>query len=87
MLYSIEMFGCSVYWHLDYIMEKLFCSWSIALRPQKLGLLGMGAQDVHLNFDTAHELWILSVVYWLHKCFKTTFGFVMVRRQETVCVN
>ena len=26
-----------------------------------MGLLGMGAQDVHLNFHTAHELWAAAV--------------------------
>ena len=45
--------------------------WSVALRPQKLGLFGTGAQDVHLDFHTAPELCmgrgLVEVLLYVHR--------------------
>ena len=44
---------------VDACMDKSVGWLSVALRPQKpSGLLGTGAQDGHLDFHTAPELWI-----------------------------
>ena len=47
------------------------CDWQQRLKgcfksAETMGLLGMGAQDVHLNFHTAHELWAaaVSAAHW-----------------------
>ena len=52
---------------------------------ETIGLLGTGAQDVHLNFHTAPELWVvrlllfffLYVVWFLLKLFCGVFIFIL----------
>ena len=47
---------------------------SVALRPQKAwGLLGTGAQDVHLDFHTAPELCMMLI--W-ERCLIVGLGWV-----------
>ena len=51
-------------WTLNRNCRLLMIVWSVALRPQKtVGLLGTGAQDGHLDFHTAPELWNNTIQY------------------------
>ena len=49
---------------VHFIKKKKLCVWlkCCFTSTETVGLLGTGAQDVHLDFHTAPELWILFYI-------------------------
>ena len=65
---SLSAWLCFPISDLNFQMKFLFSSVQCYFTSTELvSLLGPGAQDVHLDFHTAPELWGVPLFYWLEK--------------------